>query len=118
MESAREGVTALAKPSVRETVKKNDKRARLTPEGVPEALRNCILLSQQCPTNYRWFGIYWWHVQARLKRAGFLTKHLYSLGSYVDPFTAAMVPPGGEPNVLEGAFREYGCNTRHRHICG
>jgi hypothetical protein len=92
------------------------KATRLTPDLVPAALRNCVLLLQQRPTNYRRFGIYWWHVKACLKEAGYTSEHVYMLGDYVDPFTSAMVVETSTIRSLE--LEEYGFNARYPHADG
>ena len=88
---------------------------RLTEAGVASSLRNCMLLLQQKPKNYKLFGIYWWPVKALLKRAGYTTAQAYMLGDYFDPEVAEMVPKAGVIPTLEAAFREYGFNARFPH---
>ncbi|MDU7524751.1 MAG: hypothetical protein E7K72_25840 [Roseomonas mucosa] len=85
---------------------------------VPAALRNILLLLQADPTRYQRFGIYWWPMKALLKAAGYGPENLSLLGSYMDPETAAMVPPGDLRATMTAALEEFGQNSRYPRPMG
>lgn len=79
---------------------------------VQAALSNVLLVLQEDPRRYRWFGIYWWPVKALLKGAGYTRENLFLLGDYQDADTAERVPDLGLHDTLTAALREYGHNAR------
>lgn len=85
---------------------------------VPAALRSILLLLQADPTRYQRFGIYWWPVKALLRAAGYTRENLSLLGDYMDPETAAMVPPGDLRATVTAALEEFGQNSRYPRPMG
>lgn len=75
------------------------------------ALRNVLQHLQAEPQRYRLFGVWWWPVKALLKGVGYGPEQLYLLGDYVDPETAALVPPDGLQGTLRAALAEYAQNA-------